>query len=322
MRVAVFASLFLLACTRGADASASDQYAHLVAFDTAHVRIVSRKDTAKLTVELARTNEQQAMGLMERRSLPSDAGMLFVYPTVQPDSSAFWMFRTRIPLDIAFVDSADVIRTIRTMTPCTSLLAEGCPSYPAGARFVAALEVNAGYFAAKQIHVGDRVLLRDTLARTHVSRALDSPQIADSLALERTSCFGTCPAYRLVLDRDGRVRFHSRNPGDSTRATDSIAPAAFTSLLSSAQRAGFFELPSRIDRENAELCPDYATDHPTAIITLYWTDSLRRVSHYHGCYSGRGTHAPVGRLQQLNALEAAIDSVTDSRRWVRPGRFR
>lgn len=163
-----FASL--LACTRGADASPSDDYTQLVTFDTARVRVVSRTDTVRLTVELAKTNEQQTMGLMERRSLRSDGGMLFLYPTVQPESSAFWMFRTRIPLDIAFIDSAGVIRTLQTMAPCTSLLAEGCPGYPAGARFIAALEVNAGSFVGKQIRVGDRVLLRDTLESQRASR--------------------------------------------------------------------------------------------------------------------------------------------------------
>ena len=80
------------------------------------------------------------------------------------------MFRTRIPLDIAYIDSAGGIRTIGTMAPCPSPFAQSCPSYPAGARYTAALEVNAGYFAKKQIRVGDRVLLQDTATRRRASR--------------------------------------------------------------------------------------------------------------------------------------------------------
>ena len=160
----------MMACTSRADAARSDSYANLVAFDTADVRVASRADTSTVTVELASTTEQQTMGLMERRDLGPDAGMLFLYQGMQPESSAFWMFRTRIPLDIAFIDSVGVIRSLQTMAPCTSVLAAGCPSYAARARYVAALEVNAGYFARKQIQVGDRVLLQDTTSRRRASR--------------------------------------------------------------------------------------------------------------------------------------------------------
>jgi uncharacterized protein len=106
---------------------------------------------------------------MERRTLAENAGMLFLYPTVQPESSAFWMFRTRIPLDIAFVDDSGVIRSIRAMEPCTSDLAQACQSYPAGASYRAALEVNRGYFDRKRIRLGDRVVLDDTLRRRRAS---------------------------------------------------------------------------------------------------------------------------------------------------------
>jgi len=139
-----------------------------MAFDTATVRIVGH-DTAQLTVQLAESEAQQTMGLMERRTLAPDAGMLFLYGSTQPDSAAFWMFRTRIPLDIAFVDSTGTIRTVLTMQPCPSDLATGCPSYPPTAPYRAALEVNAGYFARRQFGVGDRVLLADTSTRRHAT---------------------------------------------------------------------------------------------------------------------------------------------------------
>jgi uncharacterized membrane protein (UPF0127 family) len=111
------------------------------------------------------------MGLMERRTLPPDAGMLFLYSAVQPESSAFWMFRTRIPLDIAFIDSVGTIKTVTTMQPCASALAQGCPNYPAKARYIAALEANAGYFAKQRRAAGDRVLLSDTVARRRAAQS-------------------------------------------------------------------------------------------------------------------------------------------------------
>jgi uncharacterized protein len=143
---------------------ASGAYDQVLHFDTAVVRIVTAADTVRLTVQVAATEAQRALGLMERRALPENAGMLFLYPATQSDSAAFWMFRTRIPLDIAFIDSTGVIRAIRSMVPCETALAQGCPTYPAGAPFRAALEVNREYFARHGVRVGDRVPLADLAA--------------------------------------------------------------------------------------------------------------------------------------------------------------
>jgi uncharacterized protein len=158
-----------IGCSSGPEATPTSDYATILPFDTAQVRLVSGRDTSTLTVELAETPDQRAMGLMERPALPADVGMLFLYSEVQPESSGFWMFRTRFPLDIAFIDSLGGIRSIQTMAPCSSSLAQGCPTYPAGAPYVAALEVNVGYFARKQLRVGDRVLLQDTATRRRKS---------------------------------------------------------------------------------------------------------------------------------------------------------
>jgi len=161
---ALLALAGVAACDRGGgDAAATDSgFASVLHFDTARVRLVTAADTIPLTVELARTDEQKQLGLMERRALGERAGMLFLYGTTQSDSSGFWMYRTRIPLDIAFIDSTGTIRTIHTMQPCVSDLSGACPTYVAGARYRAALEVNAGFFARHRVQPGHRVLLADT----------------------------------------------------------------------------------------------------------------------------------------------------------------
>ncbi|TFH86075.1 DUF192 domain-containing protein [Billgrantia azerbaijanica] len=94
---------------------------------------------------------------MERDALDEAAGMLFLYPDRQPPWSGFWMFRTRIPLDIAFLDASGRIAAIHAMQPCGSPDPGDCPATRAGVPFRAALEVNAGYFAARGIEVGDCV---------------------------------------------------------------------------------------------------------------------------------------------------------------------
>ncbi|MDW5377868.1 DUF192 domain-containing protein [Halomonas sp. HP20-15] len=112
-----------------------------------------------LSVEIAREPRERSRGLMNRETLPDEAGMLFVYPREQSPQGAFWMHNTLIPLAIAFLGSDGEILAIRHMPPCLSERASDCPSYPAGVAFRAALEVNDGYFAARDIEVGDRVAL-------------------------------------------------------------------------------------------------------------------------------------------------------------------
>jgi len=157
-------SAALFGC-RSSESDETDTTAPVMAFNSARLRLVSSSDTIPVLAQLAERADQRTMGLMERRHLADTAGMLFIYDSTQPDSSAFWMYRTRIPLDIAFVDSAGVIRSIRHMVPCPAALIEGCPSYPAGAAYRAALEVNAGYFARHKVDVGSKILLADTAQR-------------------------------------------------------------------------------------------------------------------------------------------------------------
>ncbi len=159
----VVSLLFASLVTGCAAEPPDDDGAHeqVISFDTARVRLASQRDTLRLALELAVTPAQKTMGLMERRPLADDAGMLFVYDSIQPGDAGFWMYRTRIPLDIAFLDSAGIIRVVRSMTPCPTTIAQSCPTYAPGVPYRFALEMNAGSFARYGIGVGDSLLLRD-----------------------------------------------------------------------------------------------------------------------------------------------------------------
>lgn len=129
-----------------------------VEFDTGTVRIETEADTFDLTVEIAEQGNQRAHGLMERDHLPADAGMIFLYPRPQSPDNGFYMFRTRIPLDIAFMDEDGEIVAIRQMLPCESPNPRLCTVYAPGVPYSSALEVNLGYFERHGIDLGDRVV--------------------------------------------------------------------------------------------------------------------------------------------------------------------
>ena len=105
-------------------------------------------------VEIAETREERQVGLMNRESLPEDAGMIFLF---EADTDVgFWMKNTLIPLSIAFADDDGEIVAILDMEPCES---EPCEIYDPGVPYRSALEVNQGAFESWGVAVGDRLRL-------------------------------------------------------------------------------------------------------------------------------------------------------------------
>ncbi len=102
-----------------------------------------------VVAEVADSQEERALGLMNRDSLGADAGMIFIYPDTRVRE--FWMKDTRIPLAIAFLDDRGVIVRIAEMQPFDTKLTSSL--YPA--RY--ALEMNAGWFAAHGVEKGEKV---------------------------------------------------------------------------------------------------------------------------------------------------------------------
>jgi uncharacterized membrane protein (UPF0127 family) len=101
-------------------------------------------------VEIARTDLQRAKGLMDRRELADDAGMLFLFDETSDHS--FWMKNTLIPLDMIFIDEEGrIVGVVERAEPRTlTQRSVGKPS-----RYV--LEVNGGWTRARGVRAGDRV---------------------------------------------------------------------------------------------------------------------------------------------------------------------
>jgi uncharacterized membrane protein (UPF0127 family) len=107
-------------------------------------------------VELADTQQEQALGLMFRDEMPANQGMLFIFPNEAPRS--FWMKNTRIPLDIMYFDKDLKLVSISADTqPCR---VSRCPSYPSIAPAMYVLELNAGKASELGVELGDRLTLK------------------------------------------------------------------------------------------------------------------------------------------------------------------
>jgi uncharacterized protein len=100
--------------------------------------------------EVADSAEERRIGLMNRRSLADNAGMLFVF--FEEHAGGFWMKDTLIPLSIAYFDDRGKILAILDMDPCTTV---SCPSYYPGVPYWGALEVNQGSFEEWGVEEGD-----------------------------------------------------------------------------------------------------------------------------------------------------------------------
>ena len=102
-----------------------------------------------IDAQVAATPEQRMTGLMFRRDMPQNEGMLFVFEA--PSQQCFWMKNTLLPLSIAFVADDGTVVNIAEMKPQS--LDSHCSAQPV--RYV--LEMNTGWFARKGIKAGAKL---------------------------------------------------------------------------------------------------------------------------------------------------------------------
>lgn len=102
-----------------------------------------------IRAQLAVTPEQRQIGLMHRREMPANEGMLFVFEEPQPQ--CFWMRNTLLPLTIAFLADDGTVVNLADMKPLDET--SHCSAKPV--RY--ALEMNQGWFAKRGIQAGARI---------------------------------------------------------------------------------------------------------------------------------------------------------------------
>ncbi|TLX12253.1 DUF192 domain-containing protein [Rhizobium sp. MHM7A] len=111
--------------------------------------------TLRFTVEVAATGDQRARGLMFRKSMADDAGMIFDFG--EPRRVAMWMENTILPLDMLFADTTGTIRHIKeNATPYSRDIIDSMSEV----KYV--LELNAGVVSKFGIKPGDRIVSATT----------------------------------------------------------------------------------------------------------------------------------------------------------------
>jgi uncharacterized membrane protein (UPF0127 family) len=158
LRIAVLVAAALLAGCRAEPASNAADPAPArtspAGLDLVALTVESGGRPHGFTVEVARTPDQQAHGLMERRSLAADAGMLFPYDP--PIPASFWMRNTLIPLDMIFIrPDGGIARIAANTVPMSET------PVTVAEPVTAVLELRGGRAAELGIRPGDRVSWSD-----------------------------------------------------------------------------------------------------------------------------------------------------------------
>lgn len=114
-------------------------------------QITLRIGATTVKAEVADEPEERRVGLMGRTELADGEGMLFVFR--QPQQLGFWMQNTLVPLSVAYINAAGVIREIHDLKPL-----DETPATSTFRDLLYALEVPQGWFTRNKILPGDRIL--------------------------------------------------------------------------------------------------------------------------------------------------------------------
>jgi hypothetical protein len=132
-----------------------------------------------------------------------------------------------------------------------------------------------------------------------------------SVTLERTTCFGNCPAYRVSVTADGKVSFTGHARVQTMQATGQATPAQLAAIHDALVRADFDAMrASYVSREDG--CDMIMSDQPGIRITVNKVGVNRSVDFYLGC-TGALAEAVRPRIEQL---ANSIDEQLATRRWI------
>ncbi len=122
--------------------------------DEINLRQVTFPNGVQINAEMMRREMELMRGLMFRESLPDSRGMLFIHP--KEGLYHYWMYQTKIPLDLIWMDqSRRIVEMSLDTPPCKSSSAKECPYYGGNSKAMYVLEVNAGIARKNGLKTGD-----------------------------------------------------------------------------------------------------------------------------------------------------------------------
>jgi Domain of unknown function (DUF6438) len=140
---------------------------------------------------------------------------------------------------------------------------------------------------------------------------LDLSSVTDSdlrtmiVHFERTTCFGTCPAYTITISGDGRLEYNGKlHVTEKGLREGHLETDQVKSLLKEFTTAKFLAISEDYSEKN---CKRYCTDMATVVTELSVKGTSHRVKHYYGC---------GGAPKALFDLESAIDKLANVERWI------
>lgn len=136
----IIVTLLLFSMTLGNAVAAES----VVLFKKGNLELSYKKIRKAIKVELAETQEQHEHGLMFRKKLSTNEGMLFIFNDEQTRS--FWMKNTLIDLDIGYFNQKKILIDIQQMKAENSVMQLNPPAYPSKQPAMYALEMSKGWF--------------------------------------------------------------------------------------------------------------------------------------------------------------------------------
>jgi len=142
--------LTMAACAQPNAPASQDTAGHLGPLPMEDLSVETQSGVQRFHVEIADNDAEREQGLMYRRSMAADHGMLFIFDPPSPQS--FWMHNTFLPLDLIFIGAdGRIVNIAANATPFSD------DNIPSAGPVSGVLELNAGRAAALGILPGDRV---------------------------------------------------------------------------------------------------------------------------------------------------------------------
>jgi len=131
----------------------------------------------------------------------------------------------------------------------------------------------------------------------------------DLIELKRTSCFGICPEYSIIVRKNGGVEYNGvTGVKIKGQISTTISPVDLAFLNLAVNRLQLAKLKDSYLTES-DGCEEVWTDHPSIVIRIEYGDLKKSVTAYLGCYG-------LTTIKRLSWLADTIDETTRSNRWV------